>query len=135
MPKNFEKNRKKGELIWQKRKADWVRVWRRCLPTTARTVELFHRWLSAKLNQTAGQPRRHFDEAALAELADSIRQYGVLQPLVVRPMESGGYQLVAGERRWRAARMAGLSQVPVVIRELSDSETMELALIENLQRE
>ena len=67
------------------------------------------------------QPRRHFDEAALAELADSIRQYGVLQPLVVRPMESGGYQLVAGERRWRAARMAGLSQVPVVIRELIET--------------
>ena len=89
----------------------------------------------SEIEPNRGQPRRHFDEAALAELADSIRQYGVLQPLVVRPMESGGYQLVAGERRWRAARMAGLSQVPVVIRELSDSETMELALIENLQRE
>ncbi len=89
----------------------------------------------SEIEPNRGQPRRHFDEAALAELADSIRQYGVLQPLVVRPMETGGYQLVAGERRWRAARMAGLSQVPVVIRELSDSETMELALIENLQRE
>ena len=81
----------------------------------------------SEIEPNRGQPRRHFDEAALAELADSIRQYGVLQPLVVRPMESGGYQLVAGERRWRAARMAGLSQVPVVIRELSDSETMELS--------
>lgn len=89
----------------------------------------------SEIEPNRGQPRRHFDDAALAELADSIRQFGVLQPLVVRPMESGGYQLVAGERRWRAARMAGLSQVPVVIRELSDSETMELALIENLQRE
>ncbi len=82
-----------------------------------------------------GQPRKPFDPAALADLADSIRQHGVLQPLVVRPMPDGSYQLVAGERRWRAARMAGLSQVPVVIKELSDSETMALALIENLQRE
>lgn len=81
------------------------------------------------------QPRKDFDEAALAELADSIRQHGVLQPLLVRPMPNGGYQLVAGERRWRAARMAGLIEVPVVIRELTDSQTMELALIENLQRE
>lgn len=81
------------------------------------------------------QPRRDFDEMALAELADSISQHGVLQPLLVRPMVDGGYQIVAGERRWRASRMAGLTEVPVVIRELSDSETMELALIENLQRE
>lgn len=81
------------------------------------------------------QPRKNFEAAALADLADSIREYGVLQPLVVRPMPDGSYQLVAGERRWRAARMAGLSQVPVVIKELTDSQTMELALIENLQRE
>lgn len=81
------------------------------------------------------QPRRDFDEMALAELADSISMHGVLQPLLVRPMADGGYQLVAGERRWRASRMAGLTEVPVVIRELSDAETMELALIENLQRE
>lgn len=81
------------------------------------------------------QPRREFDEKALAELADSISQHGVLQPLLVRPIMGGGYQLVAGERRWRASRMAGLTEVPVVIRELSDSEAMELALIENLQRE
>lgn len=81
------------------------------------------------------QPRREFDEKALAELADSISQHGVLQPLLVRPLLSGGYQIVAGERRWRASRMAGLTEVPVVIRELTDSETMELALIENLQRE
>lgn len=81
------------------------------------------------------QPRKQFDAAPLAELADSIREYGVLQPIVVRPMPDGSYQLVAGERRWRAARMAGLSDVPVVIKELTDLQTMELALIENLQRE
>lgn len=89
----------------------------------------------SEIEPNRGQPRKQFDPAALADLADSIRQHGVLQPLVVRPMPDGSYQLVAGERRWRAARMAGLSQVPVVIRELSDSETMALALIENLQRE
>lgn len=81
------------------------------------------------------QPRKQFDAAALSDLADSIRQYGVLQPLVVRPMPDGAYQLVAGERRWRAARMAGISEIPVVIKELTDAQTMELALIENLQRE
>lgn len=81
------------------------------------------------------QPRKEFDEKALSELADSITQHGVIQPLLVRPLSDGMYQLVAGERRWRAARLAGLSEVPVVVRELSDSETMEIALIENLQRE
>ena len=81
------------------------------------------------------QPRKTFDEGALSELADSIRQHGVLQPLLVRPLPSGGYQLVAGERRWRASRMAELKEVPVVIKELSDTETMEIAIIENLQRE
>lgn len=81
------------------------------------------------------QPRKDFDEKALNELAESIAQHGVIQPLLVRPLSDGAYQLVAGERRWRAARLAGLSEVPVVVRELSDSETMEIALIENLQRE
>lgn len=81
------------------------------------------------------QPRKTFDEASLEELADSIRRHGVLQPLLVRPIPSGGYQLVAGERRWRACRMAGLTKVPVVIKELTDTETMEIAIIENLQRE
>ena len=81
------------------------------------------------------QPRKHFDEEMLAELADSIAQHGVIQPLIVRPLRDGGYQLVAGERRWRAARMAGLYEVPVVIKELSDDETIELAMVENLQRE
>ena len=81
------------------------------------------------------QPRKTFDEGALQELADSIIQHGALQPLLVRPLPTGGYQLVAGERRWRASRIAGLKEVPVVIKELSDVETMEIAIIENLQRE
>ncbi len=81
------------------------------------------------------QARKIFDEAALSELADSIAQHGVLQPLLVRPMIGGGYQLVAGERRWRASRIAGLTQVPVVIKELNDTEAAVISLIENLQRE
>ena len=81
------------------------------------------------------QPRKQFDEEALAQLADSIAQHGVLQPLLVRPLADGTYQLVAGERRWRASRRAGLTEVPVVIREMTDKEAAQLALIENLQRE
>ncbi len=81
------------------------------------------------------QPRKTFNEESLAELAESIKQHGILQPLLVRPIPNGGYQLVAGERRWRAARMAKLREVPVVIKELTDTETMEIAIIENLQRE
>ncbi len=81
------------------------------------------------------QPRKQFDEEALSELAASIAQHGVLQPLLVRPLAIGGYQLVAGERRWRAARLAGLSDVPVVIREMDEKQAAELAMIENLQRE
>ena len=81
------------------------------------------------------QPRKQFDDAALADLSDSIAQHGVLQPLLVRPMPDGSYQLVAGERRWRASRMAGLTEVPVVIRDMNEQEAAELALIENLQRE
>ena len=81
------------------------------------------------------QPRKSFDEEALEELVNSISTHGVIQPLLVRPLADGGYQLIAGERRWRASRMAGLTEVPVVIREMSDSEAMELALVENLQRE
>ncbi len=81
------------------------------------------------------QPRKDFDEQALSELSQSIMQFGVLQPILVRPLIDGGYQIVAGERRYRASRMAGLTEIPAVIRELSDNETMELALIENLQRE
>lgn len=81
------------------------------------------------------QARKQFDEAALSELADSIAQHGVLQPLLVRPIFGGGYQLIAGERRWRASRIAGLTQVPVIIKELSDDEAAVISLIENLQRE
>ncbi len=81
------------------------------------------------------QPRKDFSDEALSELADSIEKYGVLQPLLVRPIGDNGYQLIAGERRWRAARLAGLTEVPVVIREMTDEEAAALALIENLQRE
>ena len=80
------------------------------------------------------QPRKDFDEKALSELADSIREHGVLQPLLVRPLKDGRDQLIAGERRWRASRMAGLTEVPVIVRDLDDQAAMELALIENLQR-
>ena len=81
------------------------------------------------------QPRKRFDDEALADLADSIRQHGVIQPLTVRRLSSGYYQIIAGERRWRAAKLAGLSEVPVVIIEADDRKVMELGLIENLQRE
>lgn len=77
------------------------------------------------------QPRKQFDDDALHELSESIAQHGVLQPLLVRPLTGGGYQLVAGERRWRAARLAGLDEVPVVVREMTDREAAELAMIEN----
>ncbi len=89
----------------------------------------------SEIEPNKSQPRVDFDEEAIAALADSIRQHGLLQPLLVRPLENGGYQIVAGERRWRACRMAGLDEIPVHIRELSDRETMQVALIENLQRE
>ena len=89
----------------------------------------------SQVEPNSSQPRRQFDEQALQELADSIAEHGVLQPIVVRPLEMGGYQIIAGERRWRACRMAGLTEVPVIVREADDKVTMELALIENLQRE
>lgn len=81
------------------------------------------------------QPRKIFNQSALEELAKSIEQNGIIQPILVRPMADGSYQLIAGERRWRAARMAGLTEVPVTIREMSDEEASIFALIENLQRE
>ena len=81
------------------------------------------------------QPRRDFDDNALETLSESIKQHGVLQPILVRPLPTGGYQIVAGERRWRASRMAGLDEMPVYIRELTDQQTAQLALVENLQRE
>lgn len=90
---------------------------------------------TAEIEPNREQPRKNFSDEAITALADSIREHGMLQPILVRPMSSGGYQIVAGERRWRAARMLGLDEVPVNIRELSDSEAMQIALIENLQRE
>lgn len=95
-------------------------------PQTLRLTEIF---------PNKEQPRTDFDDEAISALADSIKQHGVLQPLLVRPMPGGGYQIVAGERRWRASRIAGLSEVPVYIKELDDKQTMQLALVENLQRE
>ena len=81
------------------------------------------------------QPRRIVEESALEELAHSVRARGIVQPIVVRPTGNGGFEIVAGERRWRAAQMAGLNEVPVVVRECSDSEAAAVALIENIQRE
>lgn len=81
------------------------------------------------------QPRTEFDPEKLETLSDSIKKYGVLQPIVVKKLENGFYKIIAGERRWRAAKMAGLKKIPVVIRDFDDQETMEIALVENLQRE
>ncbi|MEK6584149.1 MAG: ParB/RepB/Spo0J family partition protein, partial [Nitrospirota bacterium] len=81
------------------------------------------------------QPRQFFEDTALKELADSIREHGVIQPIIVRHINNGAYELVAGERRWRAARIAGLNKIPVVIKDLSNEKSLEIALIENLQRE
>ena len=81
------------------------------------------------------QPRKTFEQETLSELAASIAEHGLLQPIAVRPRPMGGYSIVAGERRWRASRMAGLTEVPVVIKDVSDEQAMELALVENLQRE
>lgn len=88
----------------------------------------------SQIEPNRSQPRRSFDEDALQELAESISEHGVLQPILVRPQIYGGYQIVAGERRYRASRIAGLTEIPAIVRELTDSETMQLALIENLQR-
>jgi len=82
-----------------------------------------------------GQPRKTFDDETLAELSASIAEHGLLQPIAVRPRPMGGYSIVAGERRWRASRMAGLTEVPVIVKDVTDEQAMELALVENLQRE
>ena len=82
-----------------------------------------------------GQPRKTFDDEALGELAASIAEHGLIQPIAVRPKAAGGYLIVAGERRWRACRMAGLTEAPVVVKDVTDEQAMELALVENLQRE
>ena len=89
----------------------------------------------AQIQPGLDQPRKRFDQESLAELADSIREHGILQPLTVRRLSSGYYQIIAGERRWRAAKLAGLTEVPALIIEADDRKVMELALIENLQRE
>ena len=86
------------------------------------------------IQPNADQPRRHFDEAALDQLADSIKQFGILQPLVVKPVGTGEYQIVAGERRWRAAKKAGLATVPAIVRSTKVLEQLEIALVENVQR-
>jgi len=89
----------------------------------------------SEIQPRAGQPRKHFDETALSSLADSIAKSGLLQPIIVRSAPGGYYEIIAGERRWRASRMAGLSEVPVVITECDDRTAAEMALIENIQRE
>ncbi|MDE5558739.1 MAG: ParB/RepB/Spo0J family partition protein [Ruminococcus sp.] len=90
---------------------------------------------TSEIEPNRDQPRKVFSEEAITSLAESIREHGMLQPILVRPLSVGGYQIVAGERRWRAARMLGLDEVPVNIRELSDTQAMQIAIIENLQRE
>ena len=88
-----------------------------------------------EIDPDPGQPRKPFDDETLAELSASIAEHGLLQPIAVRPKPSGGYLIVAGERRWRASRMAGLTEVPVIVKDVTDEQAMELALVENLQRE
>lgn len=88
-----------------------------------------------EIEPNRNQPRKDFDAETLRELADSIALHGVIQPIIVRPIFAGGYEIVAGERRWRASRMAGLKEVPVIVKEMDDKEFMQIALIENLQRE
>lgn len=89
----------------------------------------------SEIEPNHNQPRQDFDEETLQELSDSIKQHGLIQPILVRPLIGGGYQIVAGERRYRACQMAGITEIPVTIRELTEEEAMEVALIENLQRE
>lgn len=89
----------------------------------------------SQVESCSSQPRKAFDEASLAELANSIREHGIIQPLTVRKLASGYYQIIAGERRWRAARIAGLQEVPAIVIEADDRKAAELAMIENLQRE
>ena len=89
----------------------------------------------SQVESCSSQPRKQFDPDALADLADSIREHGIIQPLTVRKLQSGYYQIIAGERRWRAARMAGLTQVPAIVIEADARKATEQAMIENLQRE
>ena len=89
----------------------------------------------SQVESCSSQPRKHFDEASLAELAASIQEHGIIQPLTVRKLASGYYQIIAGERRWRAAKIAGLKEIPVLIKDYSSAEVFEISLIENIQRE
>ena len=88
-----------------------------------------------KVEPNENQPRKEFNEDALQELADSIKQHGLIEPIIVQEGKKGFYQIIAGERRWRAARLAGLKKVPAIVKEYTDQEIMEIALIENIQRE
>ncbi|HOO17650.1 MAG: ParB/RepB/Spo0J family partition protein [Phycisphaerae bacterium] len=104
-------------------------------PTVARGSEPATTISVEAIRPNPRQPRKDFDDAAITQLANSIRTKGVLQPVIVRPAPDGGYELVAGERRLRAAKLAGLTQVPAIVRDVSDADSVEIALIENLQRE
>lgn len=98
-------------------------------------VQVKNKLRVSEIEPNRNQPRKYFSGEAIAALAQSIREHGILQPILVRPLPTGSYQIVAGERRWRAAKMLGLSEVPVTIKEMSDIETAQIAIIENLQRE
>src|ERR1700733_11285799 len=89
----------------------------------------------AQVHPNANQPRREFDEQAMLELAQSVEREGIIQPIIVRRVAPGEYQIIAGERRWRAASLAGLTEVPVIVREADDHKVLELAIVENIQRE
>jgi len=105
------------------------------LPTAAGDDETLHRIPLEHITPNPSQPRKSFDEQDLRGLADSLREHGVLQPILVRPLPGGRYELVAGERRWRAAQLAGLDRIPAVVRSAADSERLELAVIENMARQ
>jgi ParB family chromosome partitioning protein len=96
--------------------------------------ERIQKLLISSISPNPDQPRKHFDDQAIAELAASLKQFGVLQPLIVSPNNDGTYRIIAGERRWRAAQVAGLKEVPTIVRERKELEELEIALIENVQR-
>ena len=105
------------------------------LPTTAADDETLHRIPLEHIAPNPSQPRKSFDDQDLRALADSLREHGVLQPILVRPLPGGRYELVAGERRWRAAQLAGLDRIPAVVRTAAEGERLELAMIENMARQ
>lgn len=124
-----------GALLGETRREAPVAAASDALDTEGRTLSGLAVLSVSQIEPHPDQPRRHFDEAALDELAASIAQRGVIQPIVVRALDGGRYQIVAGERRWRAAQKAQLHEIPALVRELSERDVMALALIENLQRE